>query len=181
MKKAADNFWMYLPSIIGVVTFIVNLNNGTVSSSLPGLDNVVESIINFTSIIIGILTALFGVVVTLSDKDVMKKLQQNRGDKTIYKYSVETLLSNFVVLILSIVLQSLLEFKPILLWTDCFLNFWISILMFALFSSIRTIYYLLLISFNQDNKSERPKSSLTISDEKLKDFRMKNSFHNDGE
>lgn len=179
MKKAVDNLLMFLPSIIGVITFVVNFKYGIVSSSLPGLDKVVESIINFTSIIIGILTALFGVVVTLSDKDVMKKLQQNRGDKTIYKYSVETLLSNFVLLILSIVLQSLLEFKPILFWTDCFLNLWISILMLALFSSIRTIYYLLLISFNQENKSKRPSSSLIISDEKVKDLRMRNSFHND--
>lgn len=180
MKKAVDNLLMYLPSIIAVITFIVNLKYGIVSNSLPGLDNVVESIINFTSIIIGILTALFGVVVTLSDKDVMKKLQQNRGDKTIYKYSVETLLSNFIVLILSIILQSLLEFKPILFWTDCFLNFWVSILMLALFSSIRTIYYLLLISFNQENKAGRPQSSLTISDEEVKDLRKKNSFPNDG-
>lgn len=156
---------MFFPVFIAIVISYFNIKYNTISSSLPGLDKVLESVINFTSIIIGILLALFGVVVTLSDTDVMKKLQQNRGDKTIFKYSIETMLTNFLVLILSIVLQSLLEFEPKLFWIENFLYFWFFFVLYSLTSSIRTVYYLFLISFNQENRSSRPKSSLTISEE----------------
>lgn len=167
---------MLFPILFSMSIFYLNIKYVVISSSLPGLEKVLESVINFTSIIIGILLALFGVVVTLSDKDVMKKLQQNRGDKTIFKYSIETMITNFIVLVLSIISQSLLDFSPKLPWIDIYFYFWLFFVLYSLTSSIRTIYYLLLISFNQDDHSLRPSSSLKMeSDDRIK-FRLNNSF-----
>lgn len=173
LKRIIDKLIMFLPIIFATACSYFNIRYSIILSSLPGLDKVLESVINFTSIIIGILLALFGVVVTLSDTDVMKKLQQNKGDKTIFKYSIETMLTNFSVLLLSIILQSLLEFQPKLFWLEIFLYFWFFFVLYALASSIRTIYYLLLISFNQENRSSRPNPSLTISEQDRMRLRAK--------
>lgn len=156
---------MFAPFILSLSFACINFKLKIIDSTLPGLEKILESVITFTSIIIGILIALFGVVVTLSDTDVMKKLQQNKGDRVIFHYSLETLVTNFIVLILSIVMQSLIEFDPSLGLIDFYVSIWFLFSLYSITSSIRTIYYLLLISFNQDNKSSRPNSSLGISDE----------------
>ena len=92
--------------IIGILVAWLNYRMDIININLAGLDSVLESIVNYTSIIIGVLIALFGIIVTLTDKDIMVKLQKGRGDKTIFRYSVETLISNFILLILTIFLQS---------------------------------------------------------------------------
>ncbi|MFC4770961.1 hypothetical protein [Enterococcus hermanniensis] len=173
MMKIVDKIIWRFPLLFSVTICIVNLNLGIVKHDLPGLDKILESVITFTSIIIGVLVALFGVVVTLADKDIMIKLQRNRGDKIIFKYSLETLITNFILLIISIIMQSVLEFSPTLKYVDYCVYTWVFFLIFSIASSIRTIYYLLLISFNQDDKSNRPKSSLKISNEERTKLRMK--------
>ena len=173
IDKKIDKIVLFLPLGFSLLLAKLNLCFNLVSSTLPGLDKVLESVITFTSIIIGILIALFGVVVTLTDKDIMKKLQKETGDRTIFMYSLETLLTNFVVLILSIAMQSIIEFNPSLLWVDSYIDIWLFFVLFSLLSSIRTIYYLLLISFNQDNKGARPKSTLPLKPEKRMTLRAR--------
>lgn len=158
--ERATNFLMgKLAVILAMIFGVINYKFNFVNSALPGVDKVFDSVVNFTSIIIGVLIALFGVVITITDKDIMVKLQKNRGDKTIFIYSIETLLSNFALLILTIILQSLISFETQLSGTNFLVQFWFIILIFSVVSSIRTIFYLLLISFNQNDRSKRPKSN----------------------
>lgn len=155
MKKI-DKLYLYLPLILGLSFIFINIKFFWITLALPGIEFIIDSIINYTSIIIGVLIALFGVVVALSDKDVMIKLQKKNDDKTIFKYSVETLISNFILLIFSISMQSLVRFDPPLQYIDYIISIWVGIIIFALISSIRTIYFLLMISFNQNDNSKRP-------------------------
>lgn len=174
MKKI-DRFYLFLPLLLGIACFFLNMKYPIITIHVPGLTNIIDSIINYTSIIIGVLTALFGIVVTLTDKDVMLKLQKNNDDKTIFKYGVETLISNFLLLVLSIVMQSLVRFESPLSYIDWILNIWSGIIVFSLTSSIRTIYFLLMISFNQNDNSQRPVSNYTITEQERIELRQSKS------
>ncbi|EHD3774710.1 hypothetical protein ACWH4J_09070 [Enterococcus faecalis] len=171
MTKCIDKLLLYLPWIVGVIFLSINIWLSVVDKNLPGLDSILESVINFTSIIIGVLIALFGIIVTITDKDVMKKLRKNRDDKVIFKYSLETLVSNFILLIASVIMQSIIKFPNDLFYTQCMINIWIFFIFFSISSSIRTIYYLLLISFNQNDQSSRPNSQYTITEERRDELR----------
>lgn len=175
MMKKIDKFYLFLPLFLGVLCSVLNLKYFIVTVSLPGLENIIDSIINYTSIIIGVLTALFGIVVTLTDKDIMIKLQKNNDDKTILKYGIETLLSNFFLLVFSIVMQSLIRFVTPVQYIDQIISVWLGIIVFSLTSSIRTIYFLLMISFQQNDNSKRPKTNYTLSDAERKKLREENS------
>lgn len=175
MKKTIDFFLYALPLIVAIIIFLLNDQFLLVTKELPGVENIIESIINYTSIIIGVLIALFGIVVALTDKDIMKKLQKNNKDNTIFRYCVETLMSNFFLLAISIILQSIVQFRNQIPYTQLLLNIWVSVVFFATVSSIRTIYYLLLISFNQNDHSVRPKSNYTINDDERNKFMQKKS------
>ncbi|HFD1813203.1 TPA: hypothetical protein QFR97_002334, partial [Enterococcus faecium] len=54
--------------IIGILVAWLNYRMDIININLAGLDSVLESIVNYTSIIIGVLIALFGIIVTLTDK-----------------------------------------------------------------------------------------------------------------
>lgn len=176
--KIVDKFYLFLPSIFGVLILFINLKYAVVTYTLPGLGNIIDSVINYTSIIIGVLTALFGIVVTLTDKDIMIKLQKNNDDKTIFKYGIETLISNFLLLILSVIMQSLTKFDPPVQYINQIISIWLGIIMFSLISSIRTIYFLLMISFHQNDRSIRPETKYNISDKQRKKLRERHSGNN---
>jgi len=173
--KFIDKVIKILPWIIAILFLVINNIFNLVNIFLPGLQEIINSLITFTSIIIGILTALFGIIISLTDKEVMIKLQKNNDDKTIYKYSIETLLSNFLLLIFSIVLQSLTRFDPALSYINHVLTIWLGIIGFVLTSSLRTIYFLLLISFNHNDKSSRPVSEYKLRNDERRKLREKYS------
>ncbi|MDY3705191.1 hypothetical protein [Vagococcus lutrae] len=177
-KKDINIDWLItsLPFFFGIIMLYVNWKFKFISQKLPGIDSILDSIINYTSIIIGVLVALFGIIVTITESDVMKKLKGVNGDKIVFKYSLETLLSNFIVLILSIVLQSLTKFEPTLKMTDTILIIWFFCLIYATVSSIKTIFYLLLISFYQDDKSKKPSSTSKMTKEKELEIQQKHTF-----
>lgn len=174
MKKI-DKLYLFLPLIFGTSCIYLNFKYTVVTIGLPGLDNIIESIINYTSIIIGVLIALFGIVVTLTDKDIMLKLQKNNDDKTIFKYGVETLVSNFLLLVSSIVMQSLVAFSTPLPHMKLVVSLWLGAIVFSLISSVRTVYFLLMISFHQNDNSTRPKTDFTISDTDRQELRERKS------
>ncbi|EGP5301127.1 hypothetical protein EAC14_08080, partial [Enterococcus faecium] len=48
--------------IIGILVAGLNYKMDIININLAGLDSVLESIVNYTSIIIGVLIALFGII-----------------------------------------------------------------------------------------------------------------------
>lgn len=174
MKKI-DKFYMYLPLILCGFVVYLNLNYNVVTYTLPGIENIIDSIINYTSIIIGVLTALFGIVITLTDKAIMIKLQKSNDDKTIFKYGIETLISSFFLLIYSIVMQSLIRFEIPVNFIQQIISLWLGAIVFSLSSSIRTIYFLLMISFQNNDNSKRPQTTYTISDLEREELRKGSS------
>lgn len=175
--KFNDLLPTFLPLLLFIVTFILCFIIPGLNVNILGLNEILGSLITFTSIIIGVLIALFGIIVTLSETDIMQEIRDRKGDRSLFRYSIETLISNFVLLLLSILFQSLIYYKDN---SDMynFINFyfyvWISLTVFVLFSSARTIYYLLMISFNQNNINKRAETT-TLEEEESENLRDKYS------
>lgn len=151
----------FLPTFFSLITFFLCLVLKFIDTNILGLGDMINSIITFTSIIVGVLIALFGIIVSLSEADIMREIRNRKGEKALFRFCIETLISNFVLLLQSIVFQGLINYKDEKNLTS-FVNFfsyiWFSLVVFVLVSSCRTIYYLLMISFNQNNNSIRPTS-----------------------
>lgn len=163
-----------LPLLLSALAFYFLGKVKIIGIELKGLGEILASMISFTSIIIGILMALFCVIVSIQDSDVMKKLRENGGDKLLFGFSFETLMSNIILLILSLVLQVVKEYSGaewVIKWGDFLVLLWISISIYVLLSSIRTVYYLLIVSMFQKDKTLRPdtKRISQVDEENLKD------------
>lgn len=159
--KKGDLIPTILPTVLSGITFAACYYVDFINIELKGLDEVLNSIITFTSIIIGVLVALFSLIVSISDSDIMQELKSLKGDRTLFKYCLETLISNFVLLFESIIMQVIIGYfsnpNYLMLFT-LFIYIWISSVIFVFSSSGRTIYYLLMISFNQKNNTLRPET-----------------------
>lgn len=177
--KKGDFIPTILPIIISIIVFIACYYSDFINIELKGLNEVLNSIITFTSIIIGVLVALFSLIVSISDSDVMQELRSLKGDRTLFKYCLETLTSNFILLLESIIMQVMIGYFSNVEYItafNIFLYVWISSIFFVFSSSGRTIYYLLMISFNQKNNTVRPKKITLniVESEKLKNDYSKN-------
>ena len=169
-----DIFSFLTPFLLSVLAFYLLGNVEIIGIELKGLGEILASMISFTSIIIGVLMALFCVIVSIQDSDVMKKLRENGGDKLLFGFSFETLMSNIILLILSLVLQVVKEYlraEWVIKWGDFLVLLWVSISIYVLLSSIRTVYYLLILSMFQKDKTLRPETEgiSQEDEEKLKD------------
>ena len=168
-----------IPPISSVIVNVITLYYSSfINIDLKGLDDVFNSVITFTSIIIGVLVALFGIIVSISDTDIMLEIRRHRGEKALFIYCLETLISNFILLVISMIMQILInysEYENMKIGITVVFYVWIFVTIYMLASSIRTIYYLLLISFNQNNNSNRPTGE-QLSDEERTEVR--NNFSN---
>lgn len=118
--------------------------------TVKGYGDVLESIISFSAIIIGFYTAMYGVLITLQNSDIMK-IMRIRKVEWLLKYQLyESLVTSFLILILSIIMQVLKNY-PIEL-TEIIFSIWISTLIIFSASTYGTIIILLKIMFN--NKRE---------------------------
>lgn len=175
--RKSDLIPTFLPTVLAIVSFMLLFFSDIFNSRLLGIEEVIDSIINFTSIIIGVLVALFGIIVTISDTDIMKKIREEKGERLLFRYCLETLTSNFLLLIFSIIFQVLVNYssqEQLKNKVDCYSYFWFSLIIFVFVSSFRTIYYLLMISFNQNDNTQRPDSH-KLDKEKSLDLRKRYS------
>lgn len=119
---------------------------------LKGFDNVLESLINFSAIIIGFYTAMYGVLLTLKNSDIFKKLKLRDAENIVKFQLYESLISSFLILILSILLQILINYKT--MFTTLISSLWLAIIFVFAISTFQSISLLLKIMFNHDSKNQ---------------------------
>lgn len=129
-------------------------------TTFGGLSNVLESIITFSSIIIGFYTAMYGVIITfiqIDKKNVFDRMSDYRLEDTFKFQLYFSLLTSFIALILSIIMQSeLINLKSM---TGALIFYlWIfSTFMLFIVSGITMSFLIRLIFANQAKPRERTK------------------------
>nr|DAJ07209.1 MAG TPA: hypothetical protein [Caudoviricetes sp.] len=139
------------------VLFLIIKDYFKINYSLKGYENILESIITFSSIIIGFFTAMYGVLITLKDSDVLRAFRRN-GLTGILKYQLyDSLTVSFLVLVISVIMQGLENYPgPI---TGSVANIWTLLVGYFIATSFRAITLLLKIVFHPDDESNIGNSS----------------------
>lgn len=145
------------PLIVSVAFLIICLKFD-INFKIKGFENVLESVITFSSIVIGFYTAMYGILLTLSNTNLMKEFRNRRIDK-IFKFQLyDSLITSFIVLIFSIVLQ-ILKHYPSKAATIIFI-LWFTFIGYFIATTYRSISLLLRIFFTREVKlpNTNPKS-----------------------
>lgn len=79
--------------------------------NLGGFENILESIVNFLSIVIGFYSAFYGIIISMYESRFMQKLLKSQYRDELPLLLLLSLISAFVCLILTIVMQSLIFYN----------------------------------------------------------------------
>ncbi|WP_312981672.1 hypothetical protein [Leuconostoc falkenbergense] len=129
-------------------------------TTFGGLSNVLESIITFSSVIIGFYTAMYGVIITFiqSDKkNVFDRMSDYQLEDTFKFQLYFSLLTSFIALILSIIMQSELINLNSAVGTLLFYLWLFSTFMLFIVSGITMSFLIRLIFAKQAQPRERTK------------------------
>lgn len=114
-KTPRGKTFKFLPLIIGLVLVAImiffNQKYGVYYKSLGGFENILESIVNFLSIVIGFYSAFYGIIISMYESRFMQKLLKSQYRDELPLLLLLSLISAFVCLILTIVMQSLIFYN----------------------------------------------------------------------
>lgn len=103
------------PLIVGVLLVIamifLNKKYGVNYRNLGGYENVLESVVNFLSIVIGFYSAFYGMIISMYKSKFMQELLKSKYKNDLPLLLIFSLISAFLCLILTIVMQSLITYK----------------------------------------------------------------------
>lgn len=152
MKFIRNFLNMFYPVLAGIalILFVCKYN---ISYTIKGFSNVLESVISFSSIIIGFYTAMYGVLLTVSNSELMIKIREKNLSGFMRFQLYDSLFVAFLVLIISVVLQSL-RFYPSLILFIVF-RCWAFLLGYFIATSFRAVSLFLNILFNHKKKKRR--------------------------
>ncbi|WP_421545925.1 hypothetical protein ACLHK0_08660 [Lactiplantibacillus plantarum] len=152
------------PLIFGVVFWFVG-QKLDITYKVRGFSDVLQSVITFSSIIIGFYSAMYGVLITLKDTDVMVQFRKEHLDGLFKWQLYESLGSSFSVLILATCLQVFRHYDGVL--ANLVFMAFTFILGWFLANSFRTVTLLLQIMFNSSDLSEYGRSDENSNQEEM--------------
>lgn len=104
-----------VPSLVGLTLLLlmvcINLIYGITYNSLRGFSNILASMATFSSITIGFFSAFYGLVITMQKTRFMAELANSEQRNDLPKLLVCALSSAFLCLILTMIMQSLIEYE----------------------------------------------------------------------
>lgn len=110
-----DKIIRYSSSLIGacLVIFLLWINRQFHLNyyNIKGFENVLESIVNFLSIVIGFYSAFYGMIISMTKTRFLAELRQSKYKSVLPKILIKALSTSFLALIITILLQILINYK----------------------------------------------------------------------
>ncbi|MDB1689845.1 hypothetical protein [Enterococcus casseliflavus] len=166
MRREGDNifnlgtiFNLIYPLIVSFFVYFLLVRKLGFSYNTPGYEDVLGSIINFSSIIIGFYTAMYGIMISLLDSDIFHIFRKNRVEGFLKFQLYDSLIASFAILLLSIIMQVLIKQKlsnnAEIKIVTIFFSTWNLVLGYFVATSFRSISILLKMMFknNKENYS----------------------------
>lgn len=161
------NYVHLLPSFIIALLTAAALFFMGINSDIHNFDKVLDGAINFSSIVLGFLGALLGILLSIKDSEIVKAIFRNNGKSLLKYYFNESFITGLLVVILSSIMHIVRKDKgdPTLL-ADIMFYVWVTIVVFFIFSTYRIVNILMNVFFkaNDNNAQTRPEGN-TITDE----------------
>lgn len=153
-KVTLGTIWnLIYPAILSAIFWFILVIKLKFNFDTNGYSDVLDSIINFSSIIIGFYTAMYGVMIGFADSDIFKILRKNRTEGYLKFQLYDSLICSFIILLLSIIMQVLTK-QVYNIYTSILFNLWTISLGYFIGTSFRSISLLLKMMFHHDSTVE---------------------------
>ncbi|OEH86212.1 hypothetical protein BHU72_11795 [Desulfuribacillus stibiiarsenatis] len=153
IKLVAD--WVFpllIASVLSYITYTLGFDN-----QVKNVDKLFDNAIMFSSIILGFLGALLGILATIRNSSVVKEIFNSNKENIIKRYFYEAFISGFMIVLLSSILHIVLEMDR-LVTKFLFISWYFSVFYFAI-SAYRIINILMGILFVSNKNKSRPDSN----------------------
>jgi len=124
---------------------------------VDNFEKVLDTSVTFSSIIIGFLAALLGILFTIRDSQIIEVIFESKEKGTLKYYFYESILVGFVVILLSASLYILDSNK---LYVEIIFNGWLYLSFTFVTSSFRIVNLLLSAFFKSNDTNNRPPSNM---------------------
>lgn len=156
-------FHLIVPIIISGI-FLTLFYYFGIDHQLKNFDKVLEGATNFSSIILGFLGALLGILLSIKDSEIVKTIFAEKGASWLKYYFSESFIVGLSVVIFSSVMQIFVEDKTI--YAKILFYIWFFCVVYFICSTYRVVNILMTVFFkaNDSNASVRPEGN-RIEDE----------------
>lgn len=142
--------YIVIPYLVSVTLVVIAYFLGW-SSNVSNFEKILDAVITFTSIIIGFLGALLGILFTVKDTEIVKELFKKHRSAMKYFFN-EALITGFLLILLSAVFYIYKDnTSEYVKYMFCA---WIGFVSLFVTSSYRVITSLMSLLFNSDKKKE---------------------------
>lgn len=154
------------PWVGGLILLLCNHWFKLTPSDLQSFDSILESIIQFSGLIIGFYTAMYGLVLVSNNNELFKTFK-SRGVNNIFKRNlIQSLGISFLTFVISVIMQEVRHLDKLVKlfiikinFANVGFNIWLFITVVFILMSYRTIRLLLKILFVQVDVTSSVKST----------------------
>ncbi|MBW7636524.1 hypothetical protein K1I48_24215 [Bacillus licheniformis] len=154
---------LFVPVIISGI-FLSLFYLFKIDHHLNNFDKVLEGATNFSSILLGFLGALLGILLSIKDSEIVKTIFSQKGTLWLKYYFYESFVTGLSVVILSSIMHIFIDDKTAI--AKILFYIWFFCVVFFIFSTYRIVNILMTVFFkvNDSNASVRPEGN-RIEDE----------------
>lgn len=138
--------------VVTFAAYLIGFNH-----KVSNFDKVLDGSITFSSIVVGFLAALLGILMSIRDTEIVKELFRQKEIGTLKFYFNEALLLGFTTVILSGVLHVIRQKEGLVVVTTFYV--WCVILFWFIGSTYRIVNILMNIFFRSHYRQSRPQAS----------------------
>lgn len=165
IEKIGKLIHILYPLLIGLI-ILISVVYFDIDYSINKYEKVLDSTITFSSIVIGFLAALLGILVSIKDSDIVKTIFDSVEKGTLKYFFYETFFLGFSVVISSGSMYVLTGYQFQV--TLYFFYVWVFLTFTFFLSTFRIVTLLLSILFRTNNAKagERPETNKVVNKEK---------------
>lgn len=145
--------------VVTSLAYLIGFNH-----KVSNFDKVLDGSITFSSIVVGFLAALLGILMSIRDTEIVKELFRQKEMGTLKFYFNEALLLGFATVILSGVLHVIRQKEGLVVGTTFYA--WCVVLFWFIGSTYRIVNILMNIFFKSHYRQGRPQASEGTAEER---------------
>ncbi|MDU2491145.1 MAG: hypothetical protein E7D27_11270 [Clostridium celatum] len=162
VSSAKDLIERVVVIIMTIIALIISIKINFRIDLLGEYQTLLSNTISFSSIFIGVLMTLVGLLLGYVNKEVIKKIRIKNANDLLVKYFIFPILAGVVVVAMSLILGVLLGEKAITnqLLLNIISKMWFAMTVYFILSTIRVIWLMLIILkevFQEDIEEEKDK------------------------
>lgn len=157
MYRLYPILWVVVVIIIN--HFLLGLNN-----EINQFDKILDASITFTSIAIGFIAALLGILITIKDSEIVKRIFEEDEHKSLKSWFYEAFIIGVLLLISTCINYVFLN--DVNIWSTLFFYMWLSAIVWFAYSLFRIINVLMDVFFKSNDTEMRPESNRYSDEER---------------